>query len=124
MEVKPVYFFDSYALVEGLKGSINYAKYNESITVISILNLIEIVNVALRDFGESRARDAYNQFKDCIVEIDEEIILGAMKLKQKYNQRNLSYADCIGYIIAKRKNILFLTGDSGFKDLENVEFVK
>jgi len=32
--------------------------------------------------------------------------------------------DCIGYIIAKKSGVQFLTGDEHFKDFENVEFVK
>ena len=36
----------------------------------------------------------------------------------------LSYADCIGYVIARREGMKFLTGDAAFKRLENVEFVR
>ena len=32
--------------------------------------------------------------------------------------------DCIGYIIAKRLGMKFLTGDKEFEGFENVEFVK
>ena len=32
--------------------------------------------------------------------------------------------DCIGYIFAKEKGLVFLTGDGMFKGFENVEFVK
>jgi len=58
------------------------------------------------------------------VEIDEEIILAATKFRKHYHQRNLSYADCIGYVYAVRNNLKFLTGDEQFKDLLGVEFVK
>ena len=33
-------------------------------------------------------------------------------------------ADCIGYILAKRLSIKFLTGDKEFEKLDDVEFVK
>ena len=32
--------------------------------------------------------------------------------------------DCIGYIMAKKLNIKFLTGDKEFENFLNVEFVK
>ena len=32
--------------------------------------------------------------------------------------------DCVGYVVAKRVGVKFLTGDREFKDMPNVEFVK
>jgi len=43
-----------------------------------------------------------------------------MDLKTKH--RKLSIPDVIGYIIAKKYSVKFLTGDEDFKDLDNVEF--
>ncbi len=40
------------------------------------------------------------------------------------DKRNMSMVDVIGYTIAKRWNVKFLTGDQQFADLENVEYVK
>ncbi len=34
------------------------------------------------------------------------------------------YIDCIGYVIARRMGVLFLTGDKEFEGLESAEFVK
>ena len=42
----------------------------------------------------------------------------------KWKDRNVSIADCVGYIMAKELGIKFLTGDKKFKDLNDVEFVK
>ena len=36
----------------------------------------------------------------------------------------ISYVDCIGYVVALEKNVLFLTGEKHFKELKNVEFVR
>jgi len=47
-----------------------------------------------------------------------------MTFRALNKKRNLSYVDCIGYIIAKQRNIKFLTGDKEFEYMENVEFVK
>lgn len=122
MEVK--YFFDSYAVIELLKANPQYIKYGDFSVVFTYFNLVEVTYAVLRDAGEEKAKEIYRKFEDCVEEIDEETVMEALKVKQKYNKRDLSYADCIGYAVAKRKKILFLTGDSDFKDLENVEFVK
>jgi len=45
-----------------------------------------------------------------------------MDLKIKH--KDLSIPDVIGYIVAKRYGAKFLTGDEGFRNMENVEFVK
>lgn len=118
------YFFDSYALIEILKANPSYLKYNEKSVTITMLNLVEVMNAVYLDFGENKAKLIYKKFKDCIAEIDGEIIIEAMKLKQKYKKRYLSYADCIGYAFARQNNLLFLTGDKEFADLDNVEYVK
>jgi predicted nucleic acid-binding protein len=52
-------------------------------------------------------------------------IEGSMKLrlKLKKNGRSISYADALGYYLALKSNVKFLTGDKWFKGLEGVEFV-
>ena len=42
----------------------------------------------------------------------------------KTTHRKLSIPDAIGYTVARRLNIKFLTGDKDFEGMENVEFVK
>jgi hypothetical protein len=36
----------------------------------------------------------------------------------------LSYVDALGYVIATKMKIKFLTGDNAFEGMENVEYVK
>lgn len=58
------------------------------------------------------------------MDYDQNVIEGASRFKLQYKKRNLSMTDCIGYILAKKLGIKFLTGDKEFEDMENVEFVK
>lgn len=37
--------------------------------------------------------------------------------------RELSYADCLGYVISRNMGIRFLTGDKEFERMGGVEFV-
>jgi len=72
---------------------------------------------------EKNKSDNYTkQYYDFAVEVTLEDIKNAMNLKTK--NRSLSIPDAIGYIVAKRHNAKFLTGDEDFRDMENVELVK
>ena len=124
MELTKKYFFDSYALIELTKGNPKYLMYNQSQVIITIFNLVEFTYSVLNDYGEEKAKEICIHFKECVVEVDEEIILAATKFRKHHHQKNLSYADCVGYVYAIKNNLIFLTGDEQFKDIPHVEFVK
>lgn len=118
------YFFDSYAIIEIIKGNPNYNTYSESEIVTSNLNVGEVFFSLIREHNEEKATKWAEILKGFAFEVDTDTIIEAMKFKFKYKQKNFSYIDCIGYIMAKRHGIKFLTGDKEFSGLENVEFVK
>lgn len=118
------YFFDSYAVIEVTKGNPNYAKYIQEEVLITIFNLAEIYFSAITNLSDAAAEEIYDKYKNNLVEISDEILKEAMKFRKKNKKRNLSYADCIGYIYSLRNSLRFLTGDKEFQGLENVEFVK
>jgi predicted nucleic acid-binding protein len=43
---------------------------------------------------------------------------------KKNNHLNISYADALGYHLAMKLDMKYLTGDAAFEDLDNVEFVR
>lgn len=118
------YFFDTYAIIEILKQNPSYASYQQQDVAITIFNLAELYAIVLREYGETQANTVYVQYKKSVVEIDDETLKEAVKFRKSMNKRQLSYADCIGYIYAKRHGMKFLTGDPQFESMENVEFVK
>src|SRR3989338_340161 len=118
------YFFDSYAIIELIKGNPNYARFIKEEVTITIFNLVEIYYSALNDMNEESAEIIYEKYKNAVVKINDEILKEAMKFRKKNKSRNLSYPDCIGYVYAIKNKVKFLTGDKEFKDLGNVEFVK
>ena len=120
-----IFFFDSYAVIELIKGNPNYKKYEKAINIITTkLNLMELHYGLLRDEGKKIADNYYNAFLKFCIEIEDETIKQANEFRLRNYKRELSYVDCIGYILAKKFNAKFLTGDIQFKDFENVEFVK
>ena len=117
-------FFDTYAFVEMYKGNNSYKKYGEYDIITTKLNIFEIYMAILRENDEKGAEKLFSNYYPFAHDFNEEIIKEAVKLKIKINKRDVSMTDCIGYTLAKQLGIKFLTGDSQFIDLENVEFVK
>jgi predicted nucleic acid-binding protein len=116
-------FFDTYALIEIAKGNPRYKKYLDTERIIVTgLNLIELYYAILRDFDEIEAKRHYFFYLPFAEEVTDEIVFEAMQFR--LGHRELSYADCIGYTMAKRAGVKFLTGDIVFKGVENVEFVR
>lgn len=118
------FFYDSYAVVELVKGNPAYFEYSDEAIRITIFNLAEIYWAVLNDFAEEIADKVYEKFKKGIVEIDDETLKEAIKFRRLHRNKDLSYTDCIGYIYAKRHGLFFLTGDKEFENFDNVEFVK
>jgi len=116
-------FFDTYALIEIAKGNPRYKRYLDVERILlTKLNLIEFYYAILRDFGEIEAKKHYFFYLPFAEEITDEVVFEAMRFRLE--RKKLSYADCIGYVTAKRKGVKFLTGDVAFRELENVEFVR
>ncbi len=124
MEVD-TYFFDTYAFYEVIKGNTNYKKYSSGLAIVTTkLNLMELYYGLLLKFNRDIADKYYDDLLKYSVDIDDETIKQAMIFRVLHKLKNLSYIDCVGYIMAKQRNIKFLTGDKEFKNLENVEFIK
>lgn len=123
------YFFDTYALQEIEEGSENYIAFSTELGIVTTkLNLMELYHNYYNLKGLKYAEMAFEHFKDFCIDItDESLKEAAMmraQLKAKSKKSNVSYVDCIGYVLAKKLRIKFLTGDKEFEGLENVEFVK
>lgn len=78
----------------------------------------------LRETNEKTANKILKKLNLRFLEITPRIAIEASRFKYKNKKLKLSYADCIGYITAKKFNMKFLTGDNKFKNISNVEFVK
>ena len=111
-------------VIELFEGNTAYAAYGEKDVTITLFNLSEIYWYALNKLSPQDAETTYTRFRRCVVDVDDETLKEAIRFRKKYKKRDLSYADCIGYIYAKRHGMRFLTGDKEFADLPNMEFVK
>ena len=121
-----VYFLDTYAIIEFLKSNKSYVKYFKQRNITIRLNLMELYYKSLRDFGKELADKFYSMFLTFVVDFNDDAIKEAMefRLKMRKDGKDFSYTDAIGYIVAKKNKVKFLTGDNEFKGLPNVKFVK
>ncbi|MBI2444856.1 hypothetical protein HYV43_00525 [Candidatus Micrarchaeota archaeon] len=118
------YFFDSYALIELLKANANYFRYTQSEIIMTNLNLFEVYHAFAKQYGQHRADRFFDDYKEKAIPYDEDVIRAAVLMKIRFADRRMSMADVIGYMVAAKKDVKFLTGDRAFEDLPNVEFVK
>lgn len=115
-------FFDTYAFFEVIRGNENYDKYTKTEIVTTIFNLVELNFTLKREKGKSIADEYLDKYAAFSVPILIEDIKNATDMRLKL--KKMSFPDVIGYVVAKRLGIKFLTGDSDFEGMENVEFVK
>lgn len=119
------FYFDTYALVEIFKGNPNYEKYKKDIyLIINKLNLLEYAYFLIRNNKQNEIKEFFERFSGFNVDYDEEDLIKAALMKYQFKNQKLSFIDCIGYILAKKHKVKFLTGDEKFIGKENVEFVK
>lgn len=118
------YFFDSYAIIEIVKKNSKYLIYSDSDVTFTVFNLAEIYYSVLNSFDEETANEVFNAYREAVAEISDEVLKEAMKFRKTNKKKDLSYADCIGYVYALKNKMKFLTGDKEFEGLRNVEFVR
>jgi uncharacterized protein len=123
-ESKNKYFFDSYAIIEIINQAPQYEKLKDVQIITNVLCLGEVYYYFLKLHNKQTADFWIEKLKVDILAITKEITIEASQLKFEHKERNFSYPDCIGYISALRNNMLFLTGDREFRDMNNVEFIK
>ena len=119
------FYFDTYALIEIAKGNPKYLPYKEDVQILlNKLNLLEFTYFLLREEKHGNVKEIFRNYLRFNADYDEEILIKAAEMKFKRLKQRLSFIDCIGYLIAKKNNVKFLTGDEQFRSMENVEFVK
>mgnify|MGYP001573500077 CR=1 FL=1 len=119
------FYLDTYALIEIYKGNPKFEKYKEGIKIIlNRLNLFEFAYVLIKEGKENDINDVFRNYSKFNADYDDEALVEAAEMKFRHLKDRLSFIDCIGYVLAKKNNAKFITGDERFRHKENVEFVK
>lgn len=119
------YFFDTYAIVAILDGVKEYAMFNSREGVTTLLNLMEAqYAMHRRGMTDSEIKRIVSDLMPLCIGFSEEDCFESVKFKYENRKKGLSYIDCLGYVLARKNRIPFLTGDKEFEGLSNVKFVK
>ncbi len=116
------YFYDTYALIQIALSGEQYKTYQQGVFILHFLNLYEFYHVLCKQGHKESADSFLERLQECCVEATIEDVKIASH--HKLHSKELSYADALGYTIARRRGLKFLTGDDAFKNLEGVEFLK
>ena len=117
------FFHDTYAIIELEKSNQSYVPYAKYPIVTNILCIGELYLHHLKYYNKEIADYKNKMLNPKLLEINNEIIIEAMQFKFINIKKNISLPDCVGYVMAKKYNLKFLTGDREFRDMSNVEFV-
>ena len=119
-----IYFLDTQAFIELIKGNERYKQFINGNFRTTILNLYELYFNILKEFNERKAKEYFEKYYLSIIEIKKEQVFKAAKFKLENKKNNLSYVDALGYEISKFENFKFLTGEKEFENMPNIEFVR
>ena len=123
----PDYVADSYALVALLEGNDRYVRiFRRKEVVTTSLNVLEVYSTLLRRIPQAEARELTTGFLSIVVPVPPDAAFSAGDFRQsmRAKKRDCSYVDAWGYAAASSLRVPFLTGDSAFRQIENVEFVR
>lgn len=121
------YFYDSYAIIEYFDKNPRYKKYfTEDSGILTVPNLMEVSYSLQKHFGFKSTVKLLEPFLPHVISFDLSDIDEAMKLRLSLAKRkvDVSYVDALGYHLAKKHGVKFLTGDMQFEKMDNVEYVK
>lgn len=117
------FVFDTYALVEIIKGNKNYEKYLDSKIIINTFIFAELCYFLYREKYPSPEK-YINKYSKHLISLEPSLISQAMEFREKNKKKKLSMTDCVSYFMARELGVNFLTGDKEFENLAGVEFVK
>ncbi len=110
-------FLDTFALVEMALGNKAYLAYLQG-GVTNHACLLEFHVNACRLQGEAEADSKLRRLQSKAIFAEAPDILEASRIKRTI--KGASYIDALGYAMAQRRRIPFVTGDKAFKGLPGV----
>lgn len=117
------YYFDTYALVERQSGNPAYTPYASAPVFCHQTNLLEFAAWVMRVSDEARARKELRLLDANLIEATIDDLIDAAAFHGAQRRQNVSYIDALGYTLAQRHGMRFLTGDKAFKGRDGVEYV-
>lgn len=117
-------FLDTYALYEIITGNENYSCFAGQTVYCSMINLAELAYALLKQFPKDKVVRLLYMLEPKIIDIAKNDLIKIAEFKKQNYSKNFSYADCIGYVLAKENDLVFVTGDEAFRGFPNILFIK
>ena len=129
MADKPVYVFDSFAMLAYLQGETGMERVQSLLkdaekerchVYICIVNLGEILYTVEREKGLAKAHETLAAIQQLPIEIfpaENQTVLDAAHIKANHA---LSYADAFAVACAQKLDATVLTGDQEFRSVEQI----
>lgn len=119
--MKQRYFFDASAMIRVLEEDPLFEAYKEEPVVTDIGHAYEFARYLLKRYGAARAREILHGLRMDRVEPTSDDLVEASKLAARHSA--MSAQDALGYTLARRVKMTFLTTDRAFRGMPGVEIV-
>lgn len=118
----PRYFFDAYALLRLREGAASHERFRLEPVITERGHLYEFTRELLKRVSAREARIALGALAPNRIEPTDDDLVEAAKLHRDHAR--MSAQDALGYVLARREGLRFLTGDRAFRKMAGVEFVE
>src|SRR5438552_1045404 len=114
-------FFDASAIIRALESDEAFAPYADDTVITERGHIYDFARHVLKTRNAKVARVALAQLRCERIEPEDEDLITAAKLRQ--GRPDLSGQDALGYVLARREGLTFLTTDRAFRGMAGVEVV-
>ena len=120
-----IFFFDTYAFCEIMAMNPSYREYAKHKNIAtSLMNIYEFHYALLEQVPRNLVDRAIQHLQHLCIPITQQDIITASSFRFMNKKSKFSYIDSLGYIMAQRRGMLFLTGDNAFLGMNGVEFIR
>jgi predicted nucleic acid-binding protein len=120
-------FADSYAFVAFVEGNERYRRiFQRKELATSAMNVLEVYATLLRRLSQEEARKIVTPMMAFVTAIPPEVAIpaGQFRHQMRAKGKDCSYIDAWGYAASQSLGVPFLTGDTAFRGITGVEFVR
>jgi len=117
----PKFFFDASAIIRVVQGEDEFAPYANQSIVTERGHVFEFTRHLVKTVGARGARESLSRLRAARVEPTDEDLVEAAKLVTR--STSLSAQDALGYVLARRERLVFLTTDRAFRNMPGAEVV-
>lgn len=114
---------DTYALIEICDGNPKFSALLTEEVVVPDLTMAEFYADLYRKYGKQTADYWHRKLSPVCISVPREILIKAVTYRIDHKTEKLSFFDCVGYMFALERGMIFVTGDKEFRHKPQVQFM-